>query len=146
MKFKGRTCIWYSNYHQSLCIPVNMIGWKNSIFRGQLLLLKTPDDRAILRLHVSVELELVFVKHYVPNCLTLLDQHCLPMTVTTVQIQCIWDFNVILSKGNNSKIGDTWDKKKIWVTYFFMRNQNMKFQNISIHGSKLMLYTIKQLH
>ena len=61
------------------------------------------------------------------------------MTVTTVQI---YDFNVILSKGNNSKIGDDWDKKKIRITYFFMRNQNMKFQNISIHGSKLMLYTI----
>ena len=53
------------------------------------------------------------------------------MTVTTVQI---YDFNVILSKGNNSKIGDDWDKKKIRITYFFMRNQNMKFQNISIHG------------
>ena len=75
------------------------------------------------------------------------------MTVTTVQI---YDFNVILSKGNNSKIGDDWDKKnkigddwdkkKIRITYFFMRNQNMKFQNISIHGSKLMLYTIKQRH
>ena len=33
---------------------------------------------------------------------------------------------------------------KILVTYFFMRNPYMKFQNISIHGSKLMLYTIKQ--
>ena len=70
-------------------------------------------------------------------------QHCLAMTVTTVQI---YDFNVILSKGNNSKIGDDWDKKKIRITYFFMRNPNMKFQNISIHGSKLMLYTIKQRH
>ena len=38
-------------------------------------------------------------------------------------------------KGNNSKIGDNSDKKKIQVTYFLVRNQNMKFQNISIHGS-----------
>ena len=78
-----------------------------------------------------------------PDSNTVWLQHCLAMTVTTVQI---YDFNVILSKGNNSKIGDDWDKKKIRITYFFMRNQNMKFQNISIHGSKLMLYTIKQQH
>ena len=78
-----------------------------------------------------------------PDSNTVWLQHCLAMTVTTVQI---YDFNVILSKGNNSKIGDDWDKKKIRITYFFMRNQNMKFQNISIHGSKLMLYTIKQRH
>ena len=78
-----------------------------------------------------------------PDSNTVWLQHCLAMTVTTVQI---YDFNVILSKGNNSKIGDDWDKKKIWITYFFMRKQNMKFQNISIHGSKLMLYTIKQRH
>ena len=78
-----------------------------------------------------------------PDSNTVWLQHCLAMTVTTVQI---YDFNVILSKGNNSKIGDDWDKKKIWITYFFMRNQNMKFQNISMHGSKLMLYTIKQWH
>ena len=78
-----------------------------------------------------------------PDSNTVWLQHCLAMTVTTVQI---YDFNVILSKGNNSKIGDEWDKKKIRITYFFMRNQNMKFQNISIHGSKLMLYTIKQRH
>ena len=78
-----------------------------------------------------------------PDSNTVWLQHCLAMTVTTVQI---YDFNVILSKGNKSKIGDDWDKKKIRITYFFMRNQNMKFQNISIHGSKLMLYTIKQRH
>ena len=78
-----------------------------------------------------------------PDSNTVWLQHCLAMTVTTVQI---YDFNVILSKGNNSKIGDDWDKKKIRITYFFKRNQNMKFQNISIHGSKLMLYTIKQRH
>ena len=42
-------------------------------------------------------------------------------------------------------MGDNLDKKKkTWVTYFFMRNPCMKFQNISIPGSKLMLCTIKQ--
>ena len=45
----------------------------------------------------------------------------------------IWDFNIILSKGNNSKIGDNRDKKKMRVIYFFMSNQNMIFQNISLH-------------
>ena len=44
-------------------------------------------------------------------------------------------------KGNNSKMGDNLDIKKIWVTYFFMRNPYMNFQNITIHGSKLMLCT-----
>ena len=35
------------------------------------------------------------------------------------------------------------DKKKIQLTYFFHEESiyNFKFQNISIHGSKLMLYT-----
>ena len=42
-------------------------------------------------------------------------------------------------KGNNSKMEDNPDKKKIWVTYFFMRNPYMKFQNIIVHGSKVML-------
>ena len=40
-------------------------------------------------------------------------------------------------------MGENWDKKKIRVTYFFMRNPYMNFQNISIHGSKLMLFTLK---
>ena len=44
-------------------------------------------------------------------------------------------------KGNNSKMGDNSDEKKIRVTYFFMRNPYMKFQNISIYGTKLMLCT-----
>ena len=89
----------------------------------------------------------MFVKHYAPNCLTLtlLDsQHCLPMMVTTVQIYKI--SMLFYQKGNNSKTGDNLDKKKIQVTYFLLRNQYMKFQNISIHDSKLMLYTIKQQH
>ena len=45
--------------------------------------------------------------------------------------------------GNNSKMGDNLDKKKIRVTYFFMRNPYMKFQKICIHGSKVMLCTRK---
>ena len=47
-------------------------------------------------------------------------------------------------KGNNSKMGDKSDKKKYSVTYFFMRNPYMKFQNISVHGSKVMLCTRKR--
>ena len=43
-------------------------------------------------------------------------------------------------KGNNSKIGDSSDKK-IRVTYFFMRNPYINFQNISIPGSELILCT-----
>ena len=47
---------------------------------------------------------------------------------------------------NNSKMGDNSDKKKkkIQVTYFFMKNPYMKFQNISIPGSKVMLCTRKR--
>ena len=33
-------------------------------------------------------------------------------------------------------MGDNSDKKKIQVTYFFVRSPYMKFQNISIHDSK----------
>ena len=46
----------------------------------------------------------------------------------------------------NSKMGDNSDKKKkkIRVTYFFIRNPYMKFQNISIPGSKVMLCTRKR--
>ena len=43
-------------------------------------------------------------------------------------------------KRNNSKTGENSDKeKKTQVTYFFMSNPNLNVQNISIHGSKLML-------
>ena len=45
------------------------------------------------------------------------------------------------SKGNNSKMGDNSNKKKKYGSLFFMRNAYMNFQNISIHGSKLMLCT-----
>ena len=52
-----------------------------------------------------------------PDSNTVWLQHCLAMMVTTVQI---YDFNVTLSKGNNSKIGDDWNKKKIRVTDFWV--------------------------
>ena len=35
-------------------------------------------------------------------------------------------------------MGDNSDKKKIRVIYFFMRNPYMKFQNTSMHCSKVM--------
>ena len=40
-------------------------------------------------------------------------------------------------------MGDNLDKKKIRVTYFFMRNPYMNFQNISIYGFKVIFYTQK---
>ena len=50
----------------------------------------------------------------------------------------IWhasDFILIFSKGHNSRKGDNLDKKKMFVSYFSMRNQYRKFQNPSMHGS-----------
>ena len=47
-------------------------------------------------------------------------------------------------KGNNSKTGRLFAKEKTQVTYFFMRNLYIKFQNISIYGSKRMLFTYNQ--
>ena len=41
-------------------------------------------------------------------------------------------------------MGDNSDKKKHTVTYFFMRDPYMKFQNNSIRGSRLMLCTRKR--
>ena len=42
---------------------------------------------------------------------------------------------LIFSMGRNSRKGGNSDKKKIWVSYFSMRNPCMKFQNPSKHGS-----------
>ena len=49
-------------------------------------------------------------------------------------------------KGNNSEMGDNSDKKKKKYTspFFFKGNPYMKFQNISIPGSKVMLRTRKR--
>ena len=44
-------------------------------------------------------------------------------------------FYFLFSKGYNSRKGDNTDKKKKSVSYFFMRNPYMKFQNPSMHGS-----------
>ena len=41
--------------------------------------------------------------------------------------------------GHNSEKGHNPVKKKTRVSYFFMRNLYKKFQNSSIHGSKVML-------
>ena len=43
-------------------------------------------------------------------------------------------------------MGGNSNKKKNRGHLFFMKNPCMKFQNISVHGSKLMLCTIKQQH
>ena len=59
--------------------------------------------------------------------------------ILLMRFQCYF-----IKRGNNSKMGDNMDKKKIRFTNFFMRNPYMKYQNISTHGSKLMLCKIKQ--
>ena len=54
------------------------------------------------------------------------------------EISCTQDFQILFSKGHNSEKGHNSDmKKKIWVNYFFMRNSHMKFQNPTIHRSKV---------
>ena len=63
-----------------------------------------------------------------PDSNTVWLQHCLAMTVTTVQI---YDFNVILSKGNNSKIGDDWNKKKIRITFFSWGIKTWNFKTLA---------------
>ena len=54
-------------------------------------------------------------------------------------IFCWQDFIHIFSKGHNARKGHNPEKKKICVSYFFMRNPYMKFQSPSMHNSKLML-------
>ena len=54
------------------------------------------------------------------------------------KIFCWQDSIHIFSKGRNSGKGHNPDKKKS-VSYFFMRNPYMKFQNPSMHSSKLTL-------
>ena len=77
--------------------------------------------------------------------LTLLDSNPTLLAHDSNNCTNIRDFSVILLKG---EIPRKWviirNRIKIWVTYNFMRNPYMKFQNISIHGSKLMPCTIKQ--
>ena len=53
------------------------------------------------------------------------------------EISCTQDFQILFSKGHNSEKGHNSDMKKIRVNYFFMRNTHMKFQNPTIHRSKV---------
>ena len=60
------------------------------------------------------------------------------------EISCTQDFQILFSKGNDSEKGHNSDKKKkIRFNYFFMRNLYMKFQNPSIHRSKVSNFTEK---
>ena len=57
-------------------------------------------------------------------------------------ISCTQDFQILFSKGHNSKKGHNSEmkkKKQIRVNYFFMRNLYMKFQNTSIHRSTVQI-------
>ena len=57
---------------------------------------------------------------------------------------CTQDFQILFSKGHNSEKGHNSDMKKIRVNYFFMRNSHMKFQNPTIHRSKVNVRTHTQ--
>ena len=57
------------------------------------------------------------------------------------EISCTQDFQILSSKGHNSEKGHNLDMKKIWVSRFSMRNLYMKFQNPSIHRSKVSNFT-----
>ena len=53
------------------------------------------------------------------------------------EISCTQEFQILFSKGHNSKKGSNSDMKKIRFNYFFMRNVHIKFPNRSLHGSKV---------
>ena len=59
------------------------------------------------------------------------------------EISCTQDFQILFSKGHNSKKGHNLAIQKIWVNYFILRNVYMKFQNPSIHCSKVSNLTEK---
>ena len=60
------------------------------------------------------------------------------------EISCTQDFQILFSKGHSSKKGHNLAiQKKIRVNYFFMRNVYMKFQNPSVHRSKVSNFTEK---
>ena len=61
------------------------------------------------------------------------------LTPTVFEIFCWQDCIHFFSKDHNSEKGHNPAKKKIRVSYFFMRNPYKKFQNSSMHGSKIML-------
>ena len=60
------------------------------------------------------------------------------------EISCTQDFQILFSKGHNSKKGHNLDIQKIRVNYFIMRNVYMKFQNPSIHRLKVSNFTEKR--
>ena len=59
------------------------------------------------------------------------------------EISCTQDFQILFSKGNDSEKGHNSNKKTIRFNYFVMRNLYMKFQNPSIHRSKVSNFTEK---
>ena len=59
------------------------------------------------------------------------------------EISCTQDFQILFSKGHNSKKGHNLAIQKNTVNYFIMRNVCMKFQNPSIHCSKVSNFTEK---
>ena len=59
------------------------------------------------------------------------------------EISCTQYFQILFSKGHNSEKGHNLDMKKIRVNYFFMRILYVKFQNPSIHRSKVSNFTEK---
>ena len=53
------------------------------------------------------------------------------------EISCTQDFQILFSKGHNSKKGHNLAIQKIQFNYFIMRNVYIKFQNPNIHRSKV---------
>ena len=58
-----------------------------------------------------------------------------------MRVDCILltRFHPYISKGHNSGKGHNPDGGKKCVSYFFLRNPYMKFQNPSMHSSEVML-------
>ena len=59
------------------------------------------------------------------------------------EISCTQYFQILFSKGHYSQKGHNLAIQKIRVNYFIMRNVYMKFQNPSIHLSKVSNFTEK---
>ena len=59
------------------------------------------------------------------------------------EISCTQDFQILFSKGHNSKKEHNLAIQKIRVNYLIMGNVYMKFKNPSIHRSKVSNFTEK---
>ena len=59
------------------------------------------------------------------------------------EISCTQDYQILFSKGLNSKRGHDSGMKKIRVNCFLKRNLYMKLQNLSIHRLKVSNFTEK---